>query len=693
MKKLITIFSMVLLLGYISLAQVPQKISYQAVIRNSSNALVASQAVKMRVTIIKGTPTGTEVYVETHNPTTNANGIVTIEIGGGTVVSGTFAAIDWANGNTYVKTEVDPSGGTSYTLTGTTQLLTVPYAMVANKLSGPVAKMEVKGETTSNDEALFEIKNNTGQTVFAVYNEGVRIYVDNGSKGKGGFSVGGFGTAKSPSQNLLVVSPDSIRAYVDSAPSAKGTKGGFAISSYGGAKGVPQELLTVNPDSIRAYISAPLTSKGKKGGFAISSFDGAKGTSSDYIRITTDSTRLYLPQPTVKGAKGGFAISSFGGAKGSETNYFFLNQDSTRFYVLNDPSGSQSSFNIVGIGSDLMQKPLFTARPDTIQVGGFLNVQNNLTVAGNIGYTGSVTLVAPTVETMSAYSESQDGAFVYWGIQNKGGSKIKASGVVWSTSPNPTVNLATKIVDTVTVINTYNTVLTGLTPGTKYYVRAYATNSDGTGYGTELSFTTMPLQVPVTDADGNVYNTVTIGSQVWFASNLRTTKYNDNTFIPKVWDEMAWTNLSTPGYTWYSNDSLTYANYTGALYNFFAVNTGKLCPTGWHVPTEADWMTLATTLGGATIAGGELKEAGVVHWLSPNTGATNSSGFTALPGGLRVYMGPYSGIGQSANFWSSSRISVDPTSVTLGTGAADMMIQMSFDKMGMSVRCMKDIAK
>ena len=117
MKKLISFLSVFFLVGYIISAQVPQKISYQAVIRNSSNALVASQAVKMRITILKGSATGTEVYVETHNPTTNANGIVTIEIGGGTVVSGVFANIDWATGATFVKTETDPAGGTNYTLT------------------------------------------------------------------------------------------------------------------------------------------------------------------------------------------------------------------------------------------------------------------------------------------------------------------------------------------------------------------------------------------------------------------------------------------------------------------------------------------------------------------------------------------------------------------------------------------------
>ena len=130
MKKIITICAAILMTASV-FAQAPQKMSYQAVIRNSSNGLVTNSAVGMRISIIQTSPSGTVVYVETQTPTTNANGLASIEIGGGTVVSGNFANIDWANGPYFVKTETDPAGGTSYSITGTSQLLSVPYALYA----------------------------------------------------------------------------------------------------------------------------------------------------------------------------------------------------------------------------------------------------------------------------------------------------------------------------------------------------------------------------------------------------------------------------------------------------------------------------------------------------------------------------------------------------------------------------------
>ncbi len=130
MKRIITICSVILITASV-FAQAPQKMSYQAVIRNTSNALVTNSIVGMRISILQTTPSGSAVYVETQTPTTNANGLVSIEIGGGTVVSGNFANINWANGPYFVKTETDPLGGTSYSITGTSQLLSVPYALYA----------------------------------------------------------------------------------------------------------------------------------------------------------------------------------------------------------------------------------------------------------------------------------------------------------------------------------------------------------------------------------------------------------------------------------------------------------------------------------------------------------------------------------------------------------------------------------
>lgn len=138
----------------------------------------------------------------------------------------------------------------------------------------------------------------------------------------------------------------------------------------------------------------------------------------------------------------------------------------------------------------------------------------------------------------------------------------------------------------------------------------------------------------VTDIDGNVYNTVKIGSQVWMVENLRTTRFNDGVQIPNVTNDSQWMNLSTPGYCWYDNNISNKEIY-GGLYNWYAVNTGKLAPTGWHVPTLDEWETLINYLGGENIAGDKLKETGTTHWLSPNTGSTNESGFTALGAGVR----------------------------------------------------------
>lgn len=234
--------------------------------------------------------------------------------------------------------------------------------------------------------------------------------------------------------------------------------------------------------------------------------------------------------------------------------------------------------------------------------------------------------------------------------------------------------------------------ITNLQPGTKYYVKSYITTYSGTIYGKEINFTTLTLPATVNDADGNVYNSLIIGTQVWLKENLKTTKYNDNTSIPLVTDNTAWSNLTTPGYCWYNNNS-SYKNTYGALYNWYALNTGKLCPTGWHVPSASEWLTLETYLGGSGVAGGKMKEAGTSHWASPNNYATNESFFTALPGGKRYYDYGALFYDMSSNFhcWSS-------TSLTTAYAASRVIVYYYGDigsastnkKDGQSVRCIKN---
>jgi uncharacterized protein (TIGR02145 family) len=193
----------------------------------------------------------------------------------------------------------------------------------------------------------------------------------------------------------------------------------------------------------------------------------------------------------------------------------------------------------------------------------------------------------------------------------------------------------------------------------------------------------------ITDLDGNVYPTIVIGTQCYFRKNLQTTKYNDGTLIPNVTDQTTWSGLTSPAYCWYENDYDTYGTIYGALYNWYAVNTGKLCPTGWHVPSKDEWMILTTYLGGLNLAGGKLKASGLEYWDSPNTGATNEVGFNGLPGGMRGTL--FTMEGKYYRRWSSTNY--DATRAY----QKDIIWMQSQDweyyrekYIGMSVRCIKN---
>ncbi len=199
----------------------------------------------------------------------------------------------------------------------------------------------------------------------------------------------------------------------------------------------------------------------------------------------------------------------------------------------------------------------------------------------------------------------------------------------------------------------------------------------------------------ISDADGNFYTSVTIGTQVWMVENLKTTKYNDGTPIPNITDNTTWAVLTTPGYCWYNNDITKKTPY-GALYNWYAVDAvstgGKnVCPTGWHVPSDAEWTTLTSFLGGEDVAGGKLKEAGTSHWIPPNEGATNSSGFTALPGGYRLHDGTFSTIGSFGLWWSSSEYSTTYAWFrSMGYSYSNVFSSYVIRQIGYSVRCLRN---
>lgn len=215
-----------------------------------------------------------------------------------------------------------------------------------------------------------------------------------------------------------------------------------------------------------------------------------------------------------------------------------------------------------------------------------------------------------------------------------------------------------------------------------YYSGEIWMNFDGTSYSCGW---------PITYR-GHCYETVKIGSQCWMTENLVATKYNDGTDIPHVTDSNIWSGLLSPGFCWYDNNLANYGNSYGALYNWYSVNTGKLCPDGWHVPSDSEWLSLSVYLGGEIVAGGKLKDFSTDYWNSPNTGATNESGFTGLPGGYCGIDEPlFYAVGDNGNWWSTTEVAEEFTFIW-STYSTDSNFSrgLASKRNGLSVRCLKD---
>jgi uncharacterized protein (TIGR02145 family) len=352
-----------------------------------------------------------------------------------------------------------------------------------------------------------------------------------------------------------------------------------------------------------------------------------------------------------------------------------------------------------GKGSGSFESNLTNLQPGTIY---YVKAYATNKEGTNYGFETAFTTIAitPSLTTTPAADVTTNSATSGGNISSDGGFEVTARGVCWDTLANPTISNSHTTDGT--GIGDFESCITGLLSDARYYVRAYATNSGGTAYGYQISFTTFPEFSPiifnpdltygsVSDIDGNIYKTIEIGTQTWMAENLKTTKYNDGSPIPNVTDDSEWSKLTTPAYCWLFNKEEYFKAMYGAIYNYYAVTTGRLCPTGWHVSTKAEWDTLANFLGGANYhgstsdVGGKLKEAGTSHWKSPNTGATNSSGFTALPGGthnLPSFWGPeYQGRWWCSDLWAVKWLQYN-------TNTLDGVSCNS--QCGFNVRCVKD---
>ena len=342
----------------------------------------------------------------------------------------------------------------------------------------------------------------------------------------------------------------------------------------------------------------------------------------------------------------------------------------------------------------------FRGKLDDIGFWNRVLTQQEITNLYNSQLPTQTSLCLPTITTITPTSIGIDSVVIVGDILNDGGSSIVLRGVCYSTTPNP--NMGNPRTEEGSGIGSFTSTLRNLSPSTAYYARSYAKNSQGVVvYGNEVSFSTgtpipgvrCPGTPSVTDIDGNVYNTVQIGNQCWMQSNLKVSKYKNGDNIPTGLSNSAWGSTTVGAYAINDNNSVNHGLY-GKLYNHYAVMDARgLCPSGWHVPTDGEWTTLETFLGGSSVAGGALKSTTIQptpgSWLSPNVGATNSSGFSAGPGGRRYFNGVSVDVGNYGYWWSSSLSGTLAWNRFLGYNNGNLNRASQNRTNGFSVRCLK----
>jgi len=667
----------------IALAQSPQAFSYQAIVRDASGNIMSDQNVALRISLLENGFFGFAAYVETHTATTNPYGIVTLQIGQGTPVSGVFANLQWQAVHYFLKIELDVDGGTSYVEMGTTPLQSVPYALYADKAgttgelsqgaqghtlrhngtswlsdtslyndgskvgvgtASPGGKLEVRGSSSDADDApLFEVKDKNGNTVMAVYPEGVVVYVkEGGTEDKAGLIV--RGRDNEDVNDYMRITSDSIRFYVRDGDDDKASN---------------------------------------RGGFAVTGRATNKESENEYFRVTSDSVRIYIDNSTEGGYKGGFGVGGFGAS-----DSLFLQSDKSGFNVvylteterdaIANPRLSSMIFNTtdsclqiyLGYWESIWCTPMGCIYPTVTAQPKDLNAVN----------TATFTVSASGSKLYYHWQVSMDGG-ITWQVITDGGTSPHYSGT---------------LKDTLVISNipiSYN----------NYLYRCLVKNA----CGAELS---MPATMFVCGAtladsrDGKNYPTVAIGSQCWMAKNLNygtringTTEQTNNSIAEKYCYSNLESNCDVYGGLYQWGEMVQYLNGASNNTEWDPVPTGNvrgICPDKWHLPTTNELTTIINHLGGSSYAGGKMKQAGFSYWQSPNTGATNSSGFTALPGGNRQPNGSFVSLGTGAVFWAATTVTnwgtLDASLVSLAYNQEWTMGGFEKKTYGYSVRCLAD---
>ena len=729
MKKIIFLCFMLMFAVSAVLAQAPQKFSYQAVVRDANNNLVCSQVVGVRISILQGGINGSPVFEEQHTVLTNANGLITLQIGNSTLLSGNIESIDWANGPYFLKSEIDPTGGTNYTIEGVQQLLSVPYALYAgssaNGFSGDYNDLTNKPTIPQIPANVSAFTNDAGyltsyteQQVLSISND--TIYLTGGSfvKLPAGFDGDYNHLFNKPSiptvpTNVSAFNNDAgyLSSYTETDPQFNAWDKNYNdltnkpsiptvptnVSAFANDAGyltsyTEQQVLSISNDTI--YLTGGSFVKLPAG------FDG------DYNHLTNKPSIPTVPTNISAFTNDSGYLTSY-----TETDPQFNAWDKNYNDLTNKPSiptvpTNVSAFtNDAGYLTSYSEQQVLSISNDTIYLTGGSFVKLPAGFDGDYNHLFNKPSI-PTVPTnvsaftndsgyLTSYTET-DPQFNAWD-KNYNDLTNKPSIPTVPTNVSAFTNDAGYLTRDSLVDNT--TIPTNVS----------VFNNDA-GYLTADSLTELNNQLSqlrqqfdslqqvmeedhftcgsstVTDFDGNVYNTVRIGEQCWMKENLRTTHFSDGTAIGTGPQSSTIAPFRYPPLHHEGNVS-TY----GYVYNWLAVMNGAassctnpsgvqgICPIGWHVPSDDEWMQLTNYVGSQSNYLCSNDPEKIAKSLAATTGWTdnsytcnvgnmqnsnNATGFSAVPAGCyRYYSGyTYSGFGYSAVFWSTTASS-DTTAI------------------------------
>jgi uncharacterized protein (TIGR02145 family) len=686
MKKILTLITTLLLCVTVLFAQAPEKFSYQAVVRNASNALVANTSVGVRVSVLQGHANGNAMYVETHTAVTNANGLLTIEIGGGNVQQGSFAGINWADGPYFLKTETDPDGGSNYTVTTTQQLMSVPYALYAkdagNAFSGDYNDLTNTPTIPTVPTNVSAFTNDAGYlTNFTEtdpqYNAWDKDYNDLINKP----------TIPTVPTNVSAFTNDAgyLTNFTETDPQYNAWDKDYNdLINKPTIPTVPTNVSAFTNDA--GYITSADIPEAPTVPTNVSAFTNDAG----YLTDFTETDPQYnawdkdyndlINKPTIPTVPTN--VSAFTNDAGYITLDAVPGQVNADWeategvaLILNKPQIPEVPENVSTFNNDAG----YLTSADLMAVINALNaridsLQNQIDNAGHGGDSSSYHddydfAQLPTVVTVdTVYNLMQTLAQVAIVLVDDGGGALIKMGVCYDTTATPTIanhQVSTTSSSSYGYYGSQSTYgLYNLTPGTTYYARAFATNNKGTAYGEVVSFTTpiaeqtygepCPEAATVTDIDGNEYNTVQIGEQCWMRENLRTTH------TPSGQD----LRLQQDRYITYGDNSRVQS--LGYLYTYSAAMDGAaasntvpsevqgICPDGWHLPSNAEWQALMDYVssqpdwecgdgyfGKALAAATEWTTSNEYCALGNDVLSNNKSGFSALTTSFMSCSGGY----------------------------------------------------